>query len=61
MTDFGFGAIIVTNADQSVKGVFTDGDLRRLLQKDGEHILDKKLDELDLQASDQHRGRCIVE
>lgn len=47
MTDFGFGAIIVTNPDESVKGVFTDGDLRRLLQKDGEHILDKKLDELN--------------
>ena len=47
MTEFGFGAIIVTNADQSVKGVFTDGDLRRLLQKDGEHMLSKKLGDLE--------------
>lgn len=46
MTDFGFGAIIVTNADQSIKGVFTDGDLRRLLQSDGENILGKKLGDL---------------
>jgi TalC/MipB family fructose-6-phosphate aldolase len=44
MTEYGFGAITVTNGDGSVKGVFTDGDLRRLLQKEGEHILDKKLD-----------------
>ena len=47
MTEFGFGAIIVTNADQSVKGVFTDGDLRRLLQKDGEQMLSKKLGDLE--------------
>jgi len=46
MTEYGFGAITVTNADGSVKGVFTDGDIRRLLQSEGEHILDKKLSEL---------------
>jgi transaldolase len=46
MTDFGFGAIIVTNGDDSVKGVFTDGDLRRSLQNDGENILSKKLGDL---------------
>jgi signal-transduction protein with cAMP-binding, CBS, and nucleotidyltransferase domain len=27
--------------------VFTDGDLRRLLQHDGEHILDKKIGSLE--------------
>ena len=46
MTEFGFGTITVTNGDGTAKGVFTDGDLRRLLQKEGEHILDKKLDQL---------------
>ncbi|HSU27795.1 MAG TPA: transaldolase family protein [Chitinophagaceae bacterium] len=46
MTEFGFGTITVTNADGSLKGVFTDGDLRRLLQKEGEHILDRKLNDL---------------
>jgi CBS domain-containing protein len=46
MTDFGYGAITVTNADGSVKGVFTDGDLRRLLQNDGESFLSKKLNDL---------------
>lgn len=50
MTEFGFGAITVTNGDGSVKGVFTDGDLRRLLVSDGEHILDKKLGEMDYKA-----------
>lgn len=47
MTEFGFGAITVTNGDGSLKGVFTDGDLRRLLQKEGEHILDKKIGDLE--------------
>ena len=47
MTDFGFGAIIVTNGNGTVKGVFTDGDLRRFLQTDGEKILSKKLGDLE--------------
>ena len=47
MTEFRFGTVIVTEKDGSVKGVFTDGDLRRLLQKEGEHILGKKLNELE--------------
>jgi TalC/MipB family fructose-6-phosphate aldolase len=46
MSSFGFGAITVVKPDGSLKGIFTDGDLRRLLQNEGEHILDKKLSEL---------------
>ncbi len=46
MTEFGFGSITVVNDNGEVMGVFTDGDLRRLLQADGEHILSKKLAEL---------------
>jgi TalC/MipB family fructose-6-phosphate aldolase len=47
MTEYGFGCVTVTNGDGSVKGVFTDGDLRRLLQKEGEHILGKKLGDIE--------------
>jgi signal-transduction protein with cAMP-binding, CBS, and nucleotidyltransferase domain len=50
MTEFGFGAITVTNTDGTLKGVFTDGDLRRLLQKEGEHILGKKVGDLEYKA-----------
>ncbi|MGQ0740139.1 MAG: transaldolase family protein [Bacteroidota bacterium] len=50
MTEFGFGAITVTNGDGTLKGVFTDGDLRRLLQKEGEHILDKKIGSLEYKS-----------
>lgn len=47
MTEFGFGAVTVVESDGSLKGVFTDGDIRRLLQSDGEHILDKKMGDMD--------------
>jgi transaldolase len=50
MTEYGFGSITVVNKDNSLKGVFTDGDLRRLLQKEGEHILSKKMNDLSYKA-----------
>ncbi|MBM3415208.1 MAG: CBS domain-containing protein [Bacteroidetes bacterium] len=50
MTEYGFGAVTVTNSDGTLKGVFTDGDLRRLLQKEGEHILDKKIGSLEYKS-----------
>jgi len=50
MTEFGFGCITVTSDDGGIKGVFTDGDLRRLLQNDGEHILDKKIGSLEFKT-----------
>jgi transaldolase len=46
MTEYGFGAITVVHDDGSLAGVFTDGDLRRMLQHDGEHILAKKMGDL---------------
>ncbi|MCS6968796.1 MAG: transaldolase family protein [Cytophagales bacterium] len=45
MTKAGFGAVTVVNEDGTVKGVFTDGDLRRTLER-GEDILHKKMSEL---------------
>ncbi len=43
MTAYGFGAIIVADSGLQVKGVFTDGDLRRHLQSDGPAVLEKQL------------------
>ena len=43
MTEYGFGAITVVNADGSLKGVFTDGDLRRKLTTDGRDVLGKSI------------------
>ncbi len=43
MTEYGFGAITLTDADGNVQGIFTDGDMRRALQKDGQDVLKKKM------------------
>lgn len=45
MTEYGFGAITVVNADGSLKGVFTDGDLRRKITEMGRDILGKTMGE----------------
>lgn len=43
MTEYGFGCVTVVNKDGSLKGVFTDGDLRRALPKSGKDFLSKKM------------------
>ena len=47
MTEYGFGAITVTKADGSIKGVFTDGSLRKLIGEKGRDILSKNLSDLE--------------
>lgn len=46
MSEYGFGCVIVANGDEQARGVFTDGDLRRLLQKGGRDVLQKKMSDL---------------
>lgn len=41
------GAVIVTNLDGTCHRVFTDGDLRRLIQEKGDHISELTLEVLD--------------
>jgi len=43
MTEYGFGAITIVDGEGNVKGIFTDGDMRRALQKDGSDVLKKKM------------------
>lgn len=50
MTEYGFGAITVTDNDGNVKGIFTDGDMRRALQKDGQETLKKRLSDFTYNA-----------
>jgi TalC/MipB family fructose-6-phosphate aldolase len=50
MTEFGFGCITVINADGSLKGVFTDGDLRRMISSGGRDVLSKKLSDLEFKS-----------
>ena len=46
MSQGGLGAVAVLDEKAQVIGVFTDGDLRRLLQGDGKDILTMKLSDL---------------
>ncbi len=45
MSEYGFGCIIITNGSDEAVGVFTDGDLRRVIQKEGRDVLTKKMAE----------------
>jgi transaldolase len=46
MTEYGFGAITIVDDSGDVKGIFTDGDMRRAIQKDGKEVLARKMSDL---------------
>lgn len=48
MTAGGFGAVTIVDENQSPIGIFTDGDLRRLIESEGEAAISKTLDQLNL-------------
>lgn len=60
MTHYGFGAVTVVDAEDNLKGVFTDGDLRRLLQHEGENILDMKMGEMEYKAPISIDGDALL-
>lgn len=60
MTEYGFGAVSVVDENGALQGVFTDGDLRRLLQSEGEHILDKTMGEMDYNAPISIDGGALL-
>jgi transaldolase len=43
MTEYGFGSVTVVDTAGKLKGIFTDSDLRKLLQVNGQPVLEKKL------------------
>jgi transaldolase len=47
MTEFGFGCVTIVNADGSIKGIFTDGDLRKYITSEGRDVLNKKMGEFE--------------
>ncbi|MDX2303320.1 MAG: transaldolase family protein [Microscillaceae bacterium] len=44
MTASGLGAVIITDGQGDLKGIFTDGDLRRNLKEEGKELLDQKME-----------------
>ena len=43
MTDSQFGAVSVIDDNKNLKGIFTDGDVRRHLKESGKALMDKKM------------------
>ncbi len=60
MTEYGFGCITVVNDDGSVRGIFTDGDLRRLLTSSGRDVLSKKLSDLSYRTPVSVEGEALL-
>jgi transaldolase len=50
MTAGGFGAVTIVNSNQEPVGIFTDGDLRRLIETKGGNAINQSISSLDLKA-----------
>jgi len=60
MTEYNFGAVTVVKKDGSIKGVFTDGSLRKLLMDKGRDVLGKKLSELEYRDAITIDGNTLL-
>lgn len=60
MTEFNFGAITVVKKDGSIKGVFTDGSLRKLIGDKGRDVLNKKLCDLEYREPITIEGNVLL-
>jgi CBS domain-containing protein len=60
MTEYNFGAITVVKKDGSIRGVFTDGSLRKLLMEQGKDVLNKKLVDLTYRDPISIEGEMLL-
>jgi predicted transcriptional regulator len=60
MTEYGFGAITIVHADGSLKGVFTDGDLRRKIQTEGRDVLSKNMGDFTYNTAVSIDGNALL-
>ncbi len=60
MTRGGFGAVTIVDDKEEIRGIFTDGDLRRMLEKEDETSLHKKLSELELNVPIHISGDSLL-
>jgi TalC/MipB family fructose-6-phosphate aldolase len=60
MTEYGFGCITITDKKGKVKGVFTDGDLRRQLTRDGRNVLNHKMSDFKYNAPISIEGDALL-
>ncbi len=60
MTEYNFGAITVIKKDGSIRGVFTDGSLRKLLMEQGKDVLNKKLGDITYREPISIEGEMLL-
>lgn len=60
MTESRLGTVAIVDGDGSLAGIFTDGDLRRRLQSEGHHILEKSLADIGFSTSPVTIGQEAV-
>jgi TalC/MipB family fructose-6-phosphate aldolase len=60
MTEYNFGAVTVIKKDGSIRGVFTDGSLRKLLMEQGKDVLNKKLGDLTYRDPISIEGEMLL-
>jgi transaldolase len=60
MTEYNFGAITVVKKDGSIRGVFTDGTLRKLLMEQGKDVLNKKLADISYREPISIEGEMLL-
>lgn len=60
MTSSGFGCVAVLGDDGKLAGTFTDGDLRRLIESDGEHAVSKKIGDLSFKSPITIQGDMLL-
>ena len=60
MTRGGYGAVTIVDGNEAPIGIFTDGDLRRTLETEGEGALHKKISELNLKVPYSIEGHELL-
>jgi transaldolase len=60
MTSSGFGCVAVLDSEDNLVGTFTDGDLRRLIENEGEHAISKKMSDLTFKSPITIQGDALL-
>jgi transaldolase len=60
MTWGGFGAVTIVDDRDEICGIFTDGDLRRMLEKGDGKALNRRLDQLELKIPIHVEGDALL-
>ncbi|MEN8247536.1 MAG: transaldolase family protein [Bacteroidota bacterium] len=60
MTSSGFGCVAVLGDDNRLVGTFTDGDLRRLIESEGEQAVNNQMSELSYNSPITIQGEALL-